>query len=159
MRIRMPAADKRNVCGRQCFIQGAAAQLSSRDCAPQLQNEKENEITELEQGMWKSAKYGERKAFAELVCADAVMVCGGYRCTGAEYSELISDFGIAGFEITNLEIVHEAAEAVQIHYIVKTTASAPENADLAGTFHVTSTWEKRGGAWQLVFNMDSRIAE
>lgn len=117
------------------------------------------EITELEQGMWKSAKYGERKAFAELVCADAVMVCGGYRCTGAEYSELISDFGIAGFEITNLEIVHEAAEAVQIHYIVKTTASAPENADLAGTFHVTSTWEKRGGAWQLVFNMDSRIAE
>lgn len=37
------------------------------------------------------------------------------------------------------------------------SADAPENADLAGMFHVTSTWENRGGEWILVFNMDSRI--
>lgn len=42
---------------------------------------------------------------------------------------------------------------------MSTTANSPENADMAGKFHVTSTWEKRHGEWILVFNMDSRIAE
>ena len=85
------------------------------------------------------------------------MICGGYRCTGAEYAELISDFGISDFEITDFEVVHETDKTVQVHYIVKTTADTPENADLAGMFHVTSTWENRNSQWVLVFNMDSRI--
>lgn len=116
-----------------------------------------SEIFEKEKNMWTAAKNGDKNAFLQLVSAGAVMVCGGYRCTGAEYGELIADFGISDFEISGFEIVHEAADSVQVHYIVKTTASAPENADLAGEFHVTSTWEKRGGEWKLVFNMDSRI--
>lgn len=111
----------------------------------------------LENKMWQFAKDGNKTEFGKLVSADAVMVCGGYRCTGAEYAEFISDFGISDFEISNFEVVHETDKAVQVHYIVKTTADAPENEDLAGMFHVTSTWENRGGEWILVFNMDSRI--
>lgn len=107
--------------------------------------------------MWQAAKDGKKTEFTKLVSADAVMVCGGYRCSGAEYAEFISDFGISAFEIINFEIVHEADKTVQVHYIVKTTASTPENADLAGVFHVTSTWEERNGGWKLVFYMDSRI--
>jgi len=114
-------------------------------------------IYELENKMWQSARDKNKSEFAKLVSADAVMVCGGYRCTGAEYAEFVSDFGISNFEITNFEVVHETDKAMQVHYIVKTTADAPENADLAGIFHVTSTWENRGGKWVLVFNMDSRI--
>lgn len=114
-------------------------------------------IYELENKMWQSAKDSDKNGFAKLVSADAVMVCGGYRCTAAEYAEFISDFGISDFEITNFEIVHETDKTVQVHYIVTTIASSPENADLAGKFHVTSTWENRGGEWTLIFNMDSRI--
>ena len=114
-------------------------------------------IYELENKMWQAAKDGNKTEFAKLVSADAVMVCGGYRCTGAEYAELISDFGISAFSITDFEIVHQSDDTVQVHYIVTTTADSPENADLAGKFHVTSTWEKRDGEWVLVFNMDSRI--
>ena len=116
-------------------------------------------IYRLEQKMWQAAKDGDKTKFAKLVSADAVMVCGGYRCTGAEYDEFVSNFVISDFEITGFEIVHETDKSVQVHYIVKTTADAPENADLAGVFHVTSTWENRGGKWVLVFNMDSRIME
>ena len=116
-------------------------------------------IYELENKMWQAAKNGNKTEFKKLVSDDAVMVCGGYRCTGAQYAELISDFGISHFEITNFEIVHETDKTTQVHYIVKTTANAPENADLAGTFHVTSTWEKREEEWVIVFNMDSRIME
>lgn len=114
-------------------------------------------VYKLENKMWQAAKDGDKTEFAKLVSADAVMVCGGYRCTGAEYAGFISNFGISDFEITDFEIVHETDKSVQVHYIVKTTADAPENADLAGAFHVTSTWEKRNGEWILVFNMDSRI--
>ena len=114
-------------------------------------------IYELENKMWQSARDKNKSEFAKLVSADAVMVCGGYRCTGSEYAGFISDFGISDFEITDFEIVHETDKAVQVHYIVKTTADAPENADLAGTFHVTSTWINLNGEWVLVFNMDSRI--
>lgn len=116
-------------------------------------------IYELENKMWQSAKDGNKTEFGKLVAADAVMVCGGYRCTGAEYAGFVSDFGISAFVIDNFEIVHETDKTVQVHYIVKTTADTPENADLAGTFHVTSTWENRDSKWVLVFNMDSRIRE
>lgn len=118
-----------------------------------------NMILELENKMWESAKSDDKTTFSEIVSAEAVMVCGGYRCTGAEYSEFISDFGISAFEISNFEVVHETDNTVQVHYIVKTTADAPQNADLAGIFHVTSTWTQRNGEWKLVFNMDSRIME
>lgn len=111
----------------------------------------------LEQKMWQAAKDGNKAEFTKLVSADAVMVCGGYRCTGAEYAEFVSNFGISAFEITGFEVVHETDNSVQVHYIVRTTADAPENADLAGTFHVTSTWKNCDGKWVLVFNMDSRI--
>ena len=116
-------------------------------------------IFELENKMWQAAKGGNKTEFAKLVSADAVMVCGGYRCTCTEYAEFIGDFGISDFEISNFEVVHETHKTVQAHYIVTTTADAPENADLSGKFHVTSTCAERNGEWTLVFNMDSRIAE
>lgn len=118
-----------------------------------------NEILTLENKMWQAAKNGDKSEFTALVDRNAVMVCGGYRCKGAEYAGFISDFGISDYEITDFEIVHETDKSVQVHYIVTTTANAPENADLAGKFHVTSTWENRDGKWILVFNMDSRIME
>ena len=116
-------------------------------------------ICKLENKMWQAARDGSKAEFAKLVSADAVMICGGYRCTGAEYAEFVSSFGISDYEITCFETVHETDSTVQVHYIVRTTADTPENADLAGTFHVTSTWESRNGEWVLVFNMDSRIME
>ncbi len=116
-------------------------------------------ILNLETKMWQAAKSGDKTAFLQLVSADAVMVCGGYRCTGAEYAEFISDFEISAFEITDFEIVLETNDIVLVHYIVRTTADSPENADMAGKFHVTSTWRNFDGEWKLVFNMDSRIWE
>ena len=111
----------------------------------------------LETRMWQAARDGDKSEFEKLVSPDAVMVCGGYRCSGADYAEFISDFGIAAFEISDFEVVLETENTVQVHYIVKTTADSSENADLAGMFHVTSTWENVAGKWTLVFNMDSRI--
>lgn len=114
-------------------------------------------ILALEKRMWQAAKDGKKVDFLKLVCAEAVMMCGGYRCTGEEYAVLIGDFGIANFEISNFQTVCESENIIQVYYVVTTTANSLENVDLAGKFHVTSTWVKRSGEWKLVFNMDSRI--
>ena len=117
-----------------------------------------NMFLELETKMWECAKNADAEGFAGLVAADAVMVCGGYRCSGAEYAGFIGDFGISAYEIIGFETVLETEDTVQTHYVVATTAASEEYADIAGKFHVTTTWRKRG-EWMVVFNMDSRIYE
>ncbi|MBQ8790061.1 MAG: nuclear transport factor 2 family protein, partial [Ruminiclostridium sp.] len=89
-------------------------------------------IFELENKMWQAAKDGDKTAFAELVSDKAVMVCGGYRCSGAEYGSFIGDFGIASYEIKDFETVLESDNVIQVHYIVRTIAATPEYSDMAG---------------------------
>ena len=85
-------------------------------------------IKELEIQMWESAANRDSKGFLRLVYENAVMICGGYRCSGA-----------------------------QVCYIIETKAALPENADLAGRFYITSTWKKQADGFKLIFNMDQRI--
>lgn len=117
----------------------------------------EKNIYELEQEMWNAAANRDKETFLRLVSPEAVMVCGGFRCSGADYAELIGDFGISSYEITNFETVAETEQLIQVHYIVKTIADSPETADLAGLFHITSSWKKINGRWTLIFNMDQRV--
>lgn len=115
------------------------------------------QIRELEEKMWRAAQSRNKVAFLEVVDENAVMVCGGFRCSGADYAGIISEFDCAGFVIEQFETVCGTPDMVQVHYVITTTAGDPRNADLSGKFHVTSTWKKCGGRWKLVFNMDSRI--
>lgn len=119
-----------------------------------------NIIFEQENRMWDAVINGRRGDFSALVPDNAIMVCGGLRCSGAEYAGFIGELcGITSYEIDGFEVVAEAQDMVQVHYIVKTASDDPACADLAGVFHVTSTWVRRGDKWQLAFNMDSRIFE
>ncbi|MBQ8569626.1 MAG: nuclear transport factor 2 family protein [Oscillospiraceae bacterium] len=114
-------------------------------------------IYTLENEMWLAALKKDSDTFSTLVSENAVMVCGGYRCTGAEYASMIKDFGISEYKISDFEPVLETDNIIQVHYIVATAADCPENSDLAGIFHVTSTWKKTADTWKIIFNMDSRI--
>lgn len=107
--------------------------------------------------MWNAAVSGDKSAFPDIVSETAVMVCGGYRCTGEEYADFIGDFGVVAYEISDFEMTAESDDMAAVHYIVKTEADRPENSDMAGKIHVASVWKKSDGKWQLVFNMDSRI--
>ena len=93
----------------------------------------ENIIFELEQKMWNAAAGRDKEAFLQLVSLEAVMVCGGFRCSGADYAELIKDFGISSYEITNFETVAKTEQLVQVCYIVKAAADSPETVDRAGS--------------------------
>ena len=99
------------------------------------------EALELENSMWKAAQNRDAEAFLKVVSAEAVMVCGGYRCSGKEYAEIIRMFDCKSYSIEGFEIVHQGNSSFQVHYILKMEVEKEENSDLAGTFHITTTWK------------------
>lgn len=114
-------------------------------------------IKEYETAMWKAAQNRDSEGFSNLVDEKAVMVCGGYRCSGSEYSEIVKEFDIASFEISDFEILFQTEDIYQVHYMIETRVSKEENIDLQGIFHITTTWKKFGDNWKVIFNMDSRV--
>ncbi len=114
-------------------------------------------IRELEIKMWNAAQNRDPEAFSEVVDENAVMVCGGFRCNGREYAQIIRDFDVEEYNISNFEVIEETENLCQIHYVIEITVSDRKNADLEGIFHITSTWKKIHDKWKLIFNMDSRI--
>lgn len=114
-------------------------------------------IRSLENEMWEAARNRDSRGFLRLVDENAVMICGGYRCSGAEYAEIIGGFDCCSYAISDFETVYENDSIAQVCYIIETKAALPENADLAGRFYITSVWKRFGDAWKLIFNMDQRI--
>lgn len=118
-----------------------------------------NKIKELEISMWKTVVNNDINQFFKLVSKDAIMVCGGYRCSGEEYSQFIPHFKSIKYDILNYETILITNDIVQNHYVITTSTDNQESVDLCGTFHITSTWKKINSNWILMFNMDSRITE
>lgn len=114
-------------------------------------------IFSLEQQMWDAAKNRDREAFLQVVSKSAVMVCGGYRCSGREYAEIIAEFDCKEYDIQDFEIAAMAPGMVQVRYQITLAVNDPQNADLAGTFQITTTWQRDGEGWKAVFNMDQRV--
>ncbi len=117
------------------------------------------DIMVLETKMWEAAKNRNAVEFLNVVSEDAVMVCGGYRCTGKEYAEIISFFDCKSYNIINFETICEDTSSVQVHYVIKLEVNDDKNSDLAGTFHITTTWKNQDGRWKVVFNMDQRVSD
>lgn len=117
-----------------------------------------SEALELENSMWKAAQNRDAEAFLTVVSADAVMVCGGYRCTGREYAEIIRMFDCKSYVLEGFEIVNQDKSSFQVHYILKMEVENEENRDLAGTFHITTTWKCTDEGLKVVFNMDQRVS-
>ncbi|MDD6038511.1 MAG: nuclear transport factor 2 family protein [bacterium] len=113
----------------------------------------------LEKKMWEAAKNRNKEEFLDVVSEEAVMVCGGYRCTGKEYADIISVFDCKCYNIVNFEVVHNDSNTIQVHYVITLEVNDEKNIDLAGTFHITTTWKKYENHWKVVFNMAQRIVE
>ena len=116
-------------------------------------------VKSLETKIWDASVSKDKKGFMNFVSPDAVMVCGGYRCLGKEYAQFVSEGIVLSYKFINFEVVYESEEVIQVHYVVDTEAFDDKDADCAGKFHVTSTWQRQDGGFKLIFNMDSKIFE
>lgn len=119
----------------------------------------EQQIIQLEYEMWEAAFHRDAKAFQHLVRPDAVMICGGYQCSGREYAGMIPDFYISGYSIDGMEVISSGIDEVILHYVLRVDVDQKSHKDLEGVFHVVSVWKRIGESWKLAFNMDSRIIE
>ena len=115
----------------------------------------DSKIKALEIQMWEAARNRDKEAFLNVVSEGAVMICGGYRCTGAEYAQITEEFDCKAFCISEYEVVAENSEFIQVHYMITTTVNDEANKDLAGTYHISTTWKRFGDVFKVVFNMDS----
>ena len=118
-----------------------------------------NRAYDLEVSMWEAARNRSSSNFLKVVSEEAVMVCGGLRCTGKEYAEIVAMFDCKAYAIEHLEIVNQDENSIQVHYVIHLEVNSEENSDLAGTFHITTTWKNMDGVWKVVFNMDQRVFE
>ena len=66
-------------------------------------------------------------------------------------------FDCKSYAIEHFEIVNQDESSVQVHYVIHLEVEMEENKDLAGTFHITTTWKCMDGAWKVVVNMDQRV--
>lgn len=119
----------------------------------------EQTVIGLEHEMWEAVLRRDGDAFRRLVSPDAVMICGGYRCGGSEYAEMVADFSISEYAIEQMEVVSASEDEVILHYLLRVAVDNSRDADLAGLFHVVSVWKCAGGSWNLILNMDARIVE
>lgn len=122
-------------------------------------NEKLDLAKSLEDSMWQCALNCDSEGFLEIVSEKAVMICGGYRCLGNEYSQFIKEGITSSYEFLAFEIIYEDENIIQVHYVIDVKPKDKNQADCAGKFHVTSTWKKINDKYMLIFNMDSKIFE
>ena len=119
----------------------------------------EQTVIGLEHEMWEAGLRRDGGAFRRLISPNAVMICGGYRCGGSEYAEMVADFSISEYAIEQMEVVSASRDEVILHYLLRVAVDNSRDADLAGLFHVISVWKCAGGSWNLILNIDARIVE
>lgn len=117
----------------------------------------EKQVIQLEHEMWEAALHRDADAFKRLVSPTAVMICGGYRCSGSEYAGILENFYISGYSMGNMEVVSSSDDEVVLHYTLRVHVENARDKDLEGLFHIVSIWKRSGGTWRLILNMDSRI--
>ena len=108
----------------------------------------------IEHQMWDAFCCGDSGTFSKLVSADAMMICGGYRESGAEYTGIVAQVRLDGYRIDDFIVKVLAPDTALTNYIVEVSCS---DAILSGTFRVSSLWRSVNGDWQLVFNQDTRL--
>ena len=94
----------------------------------------EQTVIGLEREMWEAVLHRDGDAFRRLVSPNAVMICGGYRCGGSEYAEMVADFSISKYAIEQMEVVSASGDEVILHYLLRVAVDNSRDADLAGLF-------------------------
>jgi hypothetical protein len=120
-----------------------------------MNNELAEELRDVEEKMWEAFSRGNATAFGKLVASDAMMICGGLRESGREYTAIVSQVRLDSYGLTDFAIKVINTSMVMTNYVVKIECPDPL---LSGNFRVSSLWIKNDDHWQLCFNQDSKLA-
>ncbi|EGD48960.1 hypothetical protein Cpap_3387 [Ruminiclostridium papyrosolvens DSM 2782] len=114
----------------------------------------QEKVIGMEKKMWEAFASGNSASFGEIVSADAMMICGGFKEIGAEYARIVENVNISNYELSEFDVKVINPNVVLTNYIVKVDC---QDYTLAGTFRVSSLWINEDGNWKVVFNQDSNL--
>lgn len=114
----------------------------------------QEKVIGMEKKMWEAFASGNSALFGEIVSADAMMICGGFKESGAEYARIVENVNLSNYELSEFDVKVINPNVVLTNYIVKVDC---QDYTLAGTFRVSSLWINEDGNWKVVFNQDSNL--
>lgn len=114
----------------------------------------QEKVIGMEKKMWEAFASGNSASFGKIVSADAMMICGGFKESGAEYARIVENVNLSNYELSEFDVKVINPNVVLTNYIVKVDC---QDYTLAGTFRVSSLWINEDGNWKVVFNQDSNL--
>lgn len=114
----------------------------------------QEKVIGMEKKMWEAFASGNSALFGKIVSADAMMICGGFKESGAEYARIVENVNLSNYELSEFDVKVINSNVVLTNYIVKVDG---QDYTLAGTFRVSSLWINEDGNWKVVFNQDSNL--
>ncbi len=114
----------------------------------------QEKVIGMEKKMWEAFASGNSASFGKIVSADAMMICGGFKESGAEYAKIVENINLSNYELSEFDVKIINPNVILTNYIVKVDC---QDYTLAGTFRVSSLWINEDGNWKVVFNQDSNL--
>lgn len=114
----------------------------------------DEKVINMEKNMWEAFSNGDSTSFAQLVSDEAIMICGGYKTTGAEYAKIVEQIRLQDYEVSDFFVKEISANTILVNYLAKVKCPDPS---ISGIFRVSSLWVNDNDKLKLLFNQDSRI--
>lgn len=112
----------------------------------------------LEKQLWQALTAGDKTGFAALLADDVALVAvDGVRRNKTEYLARMPQFTIGPSQQYNFHVVHLNNAASVVNYTAEISGTS-NGQPLAAKLCISSTWCKRGDAWQIVFTQDALLA-
>ncbi len=121
-----------------------------------MQPIREEDIIAMEKGVWDAITRQDVTAFQALVAEDAWMVIGGMRSSGAEEARLLPQIHFPPCVLSEFRVKALSDEVVLLHYTATFGGENSPMSDFAGSYYVSSVWQRRQEGWKMVFNQDVR---
>lgn len=114
----------------------------------------QEKVISMEKKMWEAFATGDSASFGEIVSKDAMMICGGFKESGSEYTKIVEHVNLSNYELSEFDVKVINQNVVLTNYVVRVDC---QDYTLAGRFRVSSLWINEDGNWKVVFNQDSKV--
>lgn len=120
----------------------------------------EQQVIEMERGLWQALGEGDYQAFGQSIADDIVLV-GADGVVGKQaLMDQLEGSTVEAYELGDFQVMQPGSDVAVVTYSYSETFR-PAEADSATTFTgwATSVWENRDGSWVTVLHQSSEAPE
>ena len=115
----------------------------------------EDTLLGLEKKSWEALKKDDHREAADQLADDFLAVIDGQRMTRKELLDMLADYRVKDYTLTEFKLARQSADAAVISYRVKVSFTYKGEAG-EDTAWATTAWAKRNGKWVSVLYHESK---